>query len=119
MIRINRYSLLIIAAVLFVLIMIGLIIWFFSGSKLEKAFSFFGFKSPMSSESIASQSVGYLNENILSAEGRTATLISFSEENDLVKMNIEIDGQNYDSYATRNGKLFFPAAIEINLGETQ
>lgn len=116
MIRLNKYSILMVAAGLAVIATIALA---FSGANFGKIATFLNFGSGVSSESIASQSVDYLNNNILSEEGRTATLISFSDEEGLVKMSIEIDGQNYDSYATKSGKLFFPAVIEMNLGESK
>lgn len=116
MIKLNKYSVLIVVAGLAVISTIAIA---FSGANFGKIAPFLNFGSGVSSESIASQSVDYLNNNILSTEGRTATLISFSDEEGLVKMSIEIDGQNYDSYATKSGKLFFPAVIEMNLGESK
>lgn len=116
MIKLNKYSVLMVVAVLTAIATITIIALAFFGANFGKIAPFLNFGSGASSESIASQSVDYLNNNILSSEGRTATLISFSDEEGLVKMNIEIDGQNYNSYATKSGKLFFPAVIEMNLG---
>ena len=114
--KINKYSILIGIAVLAVVIMVGVILYSvnFGGN-----FNFLNFSPKMSSEFVAQKSVEYINSNILQAQNKTANLVSFSEESGLVKVNLEIDGQNYDSYVTQDGKLFFVEALEINLSENQ
>ena len=69
---------------------------------------------PMSKEAIAKKSVDYLNANVLS-QGQTAELGEISEVSGIVKMQLKINGNTYDSYATKDGKLFFPEAF--NIGE--
>jgi predicted DsbA family dithiol-disulfide isomerase len=45
----------------------------------------------------------------------TATLISVEEEQDLYKIKLAVSGQNYDSYATKDGRLFFVSGIDMTV----
>lgn len=72
----------------------------------------------MSAEAIAKKSVNYLNNNIL-AQGQTATLVGYKSENGIIKMDIKIGDNTYDSYATKDGKLFFPEAFDLNTPPAQ
>lgn len=107
--KLNKNSILVIVAVLAVAITSFLVI---ADSFFSDAFSFLGLSS--SSEEIAKKSVDYINSQLLQ-DGKTATLVSFSKESGVVKMTLNIGGSNYDSYATRDGKLFFPEALNISL----
>ena len=69
-----------------------------------------------SSKITAEKSIKYLNESILQ-EGQTATLLSFEEESGLIKIKIKIDDREYDSYITKDGKLFFPEALNMKSQE--
>ena len=73
----------------------------------------------MSADEIAKKSIDYLNKSILQ-EGQTAELVSSSEESGVVKIKIKIGGNTYDSYATKDGKLLFPEAfnLEVNPQDT-
>ncbi|MCX6721071.1 MAG: hypothetical protein NT026_00485 [Candidatus Staskawiczbacteria bacterium] len=64
-----------------------------------------------SDKDIAEKAVKYINDNGLA--GTTASLVSFSEAEGLVKIKIKIGTTEYDSYATKNGKLFFPQGYEL------
>jgi len=66
-----------------------------------------------STKIIAEKSVDYLNKNILQ-QGQTATLESFSEESGVIKISIKIGGNSYSSYTTKDGKLFFPEALNLD-----
>jgi glutaredoxin len=69
-------------------------------------------------QTVAQNAVNYINENLL--QGQTATLESVEEENGLYKINISIDGTNFASYVSKDGKLLFPTTIElIETSETQ
>jgi len=78
-----------------------------------------GFQMPsvlgMSDKKIAQNVVDYINNNQLSQS--PASLVSVSRESGLVKVKIKIAEQEFDSYATKDGKLLFPQAINIG-GET-
>lgn len=67
---------------------------------------------------IAEKSVEYINTNLLQGQG-TATLESVSSDSGLIKFKIKIGEQTFDSYATKNGKLFFPQAFELNSNTNQ
>ena len=70
------------------------------------------FGGNMSADAIAKKSIDYLNKSILQ-EGQTAELVSSSEESGVVKIKIKIGGNTYDSYATKDGKLLFPEAFNL------
>ena len=66
-----------------------------------------------SGSSVAQKSVDYINANLLQGQG-TATLENVSSEGGVIKFTIKIGTQTYDSYATKDGKLFFPQAFKLN-----
>lgn len=80
-----------------------------SGEFLDKIKIFGG----ASSDEIAQSGIDYINNNILS--GQTAILISSSEESGLVKIRISIDGNEFDSHISKDGKLLFPEAIKLEI----
>lgn len=69
-----------------------------------------------STKATAEKSIKYLNETILQ-DGQTATLLNFGEESGLVKIRIEIAGKEYDSYVTKDNKLFFPEGLKMESEE--
>src|SRR3989344_637981 len=64
-----------------------------------------------SKDDLAKKGIDYINKNILS--GQTAVLVGTSEESGLVKMKISINGREFDSYMSKDGKLLFPEAIKL------
>jgi|SRR3989338_10531656 len=66
-----------------------------------------------SAKAVAEKSIDYLNDSVLQ-EGQTATLVSFSEESGLIKIKIKIGDKDYDSYVTKDSKLFFPEALHMD-----
>jgi len=60
----------------------------------------------------AQKAVDYINQNILQ-EGVTASLIDATEENGVYKINFKIENQEFVSYVTKDGKLLFPEAINL------
>ncbi|TSC94486.1 MAG: Uncharacterized protein CEN87_455 [Parcubacteria group bacterium Licking1014_1] len=73
----------------------------------------FSFKigSGLSNEVIAEKALGYINKNLLS--GQTAAMVGVSEESGLVKIKIKISDREFDSYASKDGKLLFPQVINM------
>lgn len=65
-----------------------------------------------SDQSIAKESIDYINNNILQGQG-TATLGKVSRESGLIKFEVQISSQSFDSYATKDGKLLFPQAFKL------
>lgn len=63
---------------------------------------------------IANNAVDFLNKNVLAAQQATATLNSVSEENGLIKLDMTVQGQAYESYLTIDGKLLFPQGIDLS-----
>ena len=64
-------------------------------------------------EQMAEKAINYVNDFVLQGSENPATLIESSEEAGLIKIKMEIEGNQYDSYITKDGKLFFPQAFEI------
>lgn len=87
-------------------------------SSSGKTLSFLKFNSGMSAGDISQKSINYLNKNVLQ-QGQTATLEGYSEESGVVKFTIKIADKTYDSYATKDGKLLFPEALNIRVQVTQ
>ena len=70
-----------------------------------------------SSKTVAEKAIKYLNENVLQP-GQVATLGDVSEVSGVIKFQVKLDGNSYDSYVTRDGKLFFPQAYQIVSSES-
>ncbi|MCX6723518.1 MAG: hypothetical protein NT094_05695, partial [Candidatus Staskawiczbacteria bacterium] len=101
----NRNTILACIAIIAIIIVGGLIY-----VKSNPGFSFptiFG----MSDQQIGKATVDYINNNQLSQT--PATLVSVSEVSGLVKVKIKIGTSDFDSYATKDGKLLFPQAFEM------
>lgn len=62
-------------------------------------------------EVAAQKAIDFANKKML--EGTTATLESVKEENGLYTFKLKVDGQEYESYVTKNGKMFFVQGIKI------
>lgn len=60
------------------------------------------------------KAVSFINENILSQQGITASLIGdITEESGLYKFKLNIGEEKFDFFITKNGKLFFTQYIEL------
>ena len=66
----------------------------------------------MTADAAADKAVNFIGSNLL-AEGQTATLKSVEEDNQLYMVRLEIGGQEFKSYITKDGKLLFPSAIDL------
>ncbi len=73
-------------------------------------------KQAVVAQQFAEKAINYINQNILKGNA-TASLISVGEENGFYKIKFSLQGNEMDSYITKDGKLFFPEVI--NLEETQ
>ncbi len=107
--KLNKDSLSIIVAVVAIVI-VGVLVFGGSNPTVNKVLS--SLNLGMSSEAIAKKSIEHLNKNVLQ-NGQTAVLVNYSQESGLVKMTIKIGESSYDSYATKDGKLLFPQALQI------
>jgi len=73
--------------------------------------------TPVSPEKTLAQEIGektinYINENLL-GEGMTASLIEAKEEEGLVKIKLKVGENELSTYATLDGKYFFPQAFNM------
>jgi len=66
----------------------------------------------LSADKAAQKAVEYINNN-LPAEIGQAELVSSKEENGVYKFVIKVQGQEYDSYVTKDGKVLFQQGIDI------
>jgi hypothetical protein len=103
----DKNTILITVALIAIIITAGLI---FASS--NKGFSFptiFG----KSDQEVAKEVLSYINSNNLAGQGVTAKMVSATEASGLVKIKLSINGNEFDSYATKDGKLLFPQAIPM------
>ena len=100
----NRNNILIGIAVI-AIVATGVLIYFKSNNNFSFP-SIFG----ISDKQVAERVINYINNNKLS--NTPASLVSVSQESGLVKVKIKIGTQEFDSYATKDGKLLFPQAFE-------
>jgi len=104
-IKIKKSSMWQITSVILSLLLIVSI--FTSGFGLRK-----GGGGGIGADAAADKAVNFIESNLL-AEGLTATLKSVEEDNELYKAVLEVSGQEFTSYVTKDGKLLFPSAINM------
>lgn len=61
----------------------------------------------ISAERAGEKTINFINDNLL-PEGMTASLVSIIDESGVYKIKLEIDGQEFPSYVTKDGKILFP-----------
>ena len=66
----------------------------------------------MSEKQVATKVIDYINNNQLSTT--PASMVSVTTESGLVKIKIKIGTSEFDSYATKNGKLLFPQVFDMS-----
>ena len=78
-------------------------------------FWFFNFRNQdeSSTQEVAQKAIDYLNNNLLPEE-LSASLISAVEKENVIKLIFSISDQEYSSYVTKNGDLFFAEGIDLN-----
>jgi hypothetical protein len=106
----NRNTILVCIAIIAIIITGGLIY-----ANSNPGFSLptiFGY----SDQQIGNNVIKYINDNQLSQT--PASLVKVSEASGLVKVTIKIGTSQFDSYATKDGKLLFPQAYELTPKKT-
>ena len=98
--KMNRNAILIGVAAI-AIIVVGVLIF----AKSNNGFSLTGILG-MTDQQIGEKALKYINDNKLSQT--PATLVSVSQESGLVKVKIKIGTQEFDSYATKDGKILLP-----------
>jgi len=89
------------------ILVVGGLIYANSNPNILASLNIFG----ASNDQLAKKAIDYINNNDLTQS--TASLVSVSEESGLVKIEIEIGGDKFDSYVTKDGKLLFPQVIKM------
>lgn len=112
--NLNKNTILLGIAALGILIAGGLI--YANQNPAQFAFLNLGFGA--SNDEIAKKSIDYLNTTVLAGQEQ-ATLVSVSEESGLVKIKLKIGTSEYDSYATKDGRLLFPQAFTMEQDSNQ
>ncbi len=69
-------------------------------------------------QEIAQKAINYINENFPSVGG-AASLINVSEEGGVYKIRLKVGNQEYDSYASKDGKFLFPEGYNLEATTTQ
>ncbi len=87
---------------------IGAIIFVNQGGKKEETQSL----SAQEIQQVAEKTVDFINKNLLGGQV-TASLVNAVEEYGLIKLKIEVAGNEIDSYVSKDGKVFFPEAIDL------
>jgi len=68
----------------------------------------------LSSKEVGDKVINFINKNIPSA-GNAASLISIEEEGSVYKIRLKVGDGEYDSYATKDGKLLFPEGYDLTV----
>ena len=83
-------------------------------SILTQGFSFTGAATSggeLTAQQAADKTIAYIDE--LLAGQATATLVSVTESNGLYQVDLEISGEAYTSYMTKDGSLLFPTGYDV------
>ncbi len=73
--------------------------------------------SPDSQEEVVNSTLAYINEVLLGGQVEAKLVGDIEKEGGLYKIQIDVAGEKILSYITKDGKLFFPEAIEIKTEE--
>lgn len=69
----------------------------------------------ISADAAADKAINFINDNLLSG-GQTITLKSVEDDNQLYRVGLEVGGQEFVSYVSKDGKLLFPSVINMSEG---
>ncbi len=83
-------------------------------STITGGFTAFVTGGGMTKEDASKKAVDYINDNLLQGQA-TAVATSAEEKNGMYNVKIDIAGMEYDSYVTKDGRLFFPTAIDMTV----
>jgi len=95
------------AAIVIAAVIIGVVLVYTNQVKINKTN-----QGVLTSQTAGEKAIKYINENLLS-QGTTASLVSVSEEDGVYKFKLNIGGNEYDSYVTKDGKLLFTSGISL------
>jgi hypothetical protein len=69
--------------------------------------------SALTKEQASAKALAYVNTYLLAGRA-TAKVTDVSEDKGLYKISLDISGQVYETYSTKDGNIFFPDAIDIS-----
>ena len=108
----QKESILIGAAVVAVLLVGFLLLKNYAPSNISSYLNFPSFGQG-GNDKVAKTAVDFINKNLLQ-QGQTAELVSSSEASGVIKFKIKIGTDTYDSYITKDGKLFCPQIYDLS-----
>jgi len=76
-------------------------------------FNFSGASASVSIAQASDKALKAINDN-LAPQGITATLKDKSEEHGLYKLMLTVQGQDFDTYVSKDGALFFPNVVDLD-----
>lgn len=68
------------------------------------------FSKKLTSQEVAKKAIDYVNNVVLKGQS-TVTMISFTDQDGFVKITMKLNTNQFDGYATKDGKYFFPEAF--------
>lgn len=113
--RFGKKDQMVLGATLLVVIIAGAVWWGVARapesemSLASRVFPFLG----GGSKATAQKAIDYLNKNVLK-DGQSAVLGTVTDESGIIKLQVKIGENTYDSYVTADGKLFFAQAFMLN-----
>lgn len=84
----------------------------FLASVFTGGFRDFGKSGGIGSQTAATQAVEFINTNLLAGRA-TAELKNVKEEAGLYVLRLRIEGQEFESYITKDGKYLFPQGVDL------
>lgn len=94
------------------LIVIGLSGFVFLGKSSSPQIGSQSDQNAVTKEKAGEIALSFINDSILQGGGK-ASLVGVEEENNLYKFKLNINNQEISSYITKDGKIIFPQAIDI------
>lgn len=104
-IKINKNSIIVIVIAV---VLLGVIAFGYFSNKQQEAKNI---------QQIAEKAVEFVNKNLLSG-GTTASLQGATSTNGVLQIGLKIGEQTYNSYVTKDGKMFFPEGYEMKEATT-
>ncbi len=66
----------------------------------------------LSLDQVSEKTIKFINESILQGQG-AASIIEAVEENGIYRIKLNIEGDEFDTYVTKDGNLLFPQSIDM------
>lgn len=104
--KIATWSLVGVCSVLLILFVASLLTNGFSGSSSAKE---------LSAEEVKAKTVAAVSQLV---QGQSVEVKSITEENGIYSIELNVGGQTFNSYATKDGELLFPSAVNMNEPQT-